>query len=151
MRNDALTLLSRRDYTTHELHRKLADRGFDDAAIGPVIEELTATRVLDDRRVAAAHVRTATGIKGRGRIRVARELGARGVSESLIEEVLGAVETRDEAAALKKILVRKKWPARPTLAERRRMFQHLMRRGFPVDAITRALGRNVDDDDSAGD
>jgi hypothetical protein len=39
--------------------------------------------------------------------------------------------------------VRKKWPARPTPAERRRMFQHLMRRGFPVDAIVRALGRGA--------
>jgi regulatory protein len=125
------------------LRKKLFDRGYTPSDLEQLLADLTASRLIDDRRVAAAHVRTATGIKGRGRLRVARELKARGIPKALIDEALGAVETQDETAALKKILVRKKWPARPTPAEHRRMFQHLMRRGFPVDAIVRALGRGA--------
>jgi regulatory protein len=148
LRAQALRLLSRRDYTTHELRTKLLDREYDEAGIGPLLSDLTASGFLNDRRVAASHVRTAAAIKGRGRLRIARELTARGLSKDIISEALGAVDKQDEAALIRRILTRKKWPARPSLAERRRMFQHLMRRGFPADAIGRALGgTSIDDAD----
>ena len=95
---------------------------------------------MNDQRVAAAHVRTASAIKGRGRHRVARELEARGVAKAIIEDAVSSLAGADEAAAIRRILARKRWPARPTLAERRRMYQHLLRRGFPSDSIRRALG-----------
>ena len=90
-------------------------------------------------------MRTATGIKGRGRLRVGRELAVRGVPREIITDVLSGIEGSDEAAAIRKILSRRRWPARPTLDDRRRMFQHLFRRGFPPDAIRRALGGDIDD------
>ena len=144
MRGTALTLLSRRDHTTSELRKKLLDRDHDAEAVDALIQDLTASRLLDDRRVAASHVRTATAIKGRGRLRIARELAARGLPKDIVSEALGTVEKPDEAGAIRKILTRKKWPADPSLADRRRMFQHLLRRGFPADAIGRALGRMGD-------
>ena len=141
MRGTALTLLSRRDYTSSELRKKLLERDHDADAVNTLIQDLTTSRLLDDRRVAASHVRTAAAIKGRGRLRIARELAARGLPKDIVSEALGAVEKQDEATAIRKILTRKKWPANPSLADRRRMFQHLLRRGFPADAITKALGR----------
>jgi regulatory protein len=139
----ALTLLSRRDYTTAELRQKLTDRGYAEAEVTGVLDDLTARGLLDDRRVAAAHVRSATAIKGRGRHRIARELAARGISRDIADELLASVEARDETAAIRRILERKRWPVRPSLADKRKMFQHLMRRGFPVDAIRKALGRGT--------
>jgi len=90
-------------------------------------------------------VRTATGIKGRGRLRVARDLSARGVAREIISDLMSGIEGTDEAAAIRKILARRKWPARPSLDDRRRMFQHLLRRGFPAGAIRRALGGDLDE------
>ena len=143
LRGTALRLLSRRDYTSSELRKKLLERDHDADAVDTLIQDLTASRLLDDRRVAASHVRTAAAIKGRGRLRIARELAARGLPKDIVSEALGAVEKQDEAAAIRKILTRKKWPATPSLAERRRMFQHLLGRGYPSDAIGRALGGQV--------
>jgi regulatory protein len=143
LRGAALGLLSRRDYTTSELRKKLLDREYETDAVDTLIHDLTASRLLDDRRVAASHVRTATAIKGRGRLRIARELAARGLPKDIVGEALAGVERQDEAAAIRKILTRKKWPANPSLADRRRMFQHLLRRGFPSDAIGKALGGSV--------
>jgi regulatory protein len=143
LRGAALTLLSRRDYSTSELRKKLLDREYETDAVDELIRDLTASRLLDDRRVAASHVRTATAIKARGRLRIARELAARGLSKDVVSEALGAVETPDEAGAIRKILARKKWPAEPSLAERRKMFQHLLRRGFPAGAIAKALGQRA--------
>ena len=47
----------------------------------------------------------------------------------------------DEREALVRILKRKRYPAKPTLAERQRMYQHLLRRGFSADLIRTVLGR----------
>ena len=148
LRNAALTLLSRRDYSSSELRKKLVDRGFQDVEIASVMTDLTASGLLDDRRVAAAHVRTAARVKSRGRLRIARELLARGISREIIAEALASVEKSDELAVIRRILQRKRWPAEPTLADRRRMFQHLLRRGFAAESIRQCLtgGRSQDDE-----
>lgn len=140
----ALGLLGRRDYTTTELRAKLADRGYPIEDITKALQDLTAEGLLDDRRVAEAHVRTASRVKGRGRLRIRRELEARGVDRALVNELLANLPAEDEGAAIERVLSRKRWPARPTIADRRRMFQHLLRRGFPADAIAKALGKGED-------
>jgi regulatory protein len=135
----ALILLGRRDYTTRELSEKLTARAFPAAEIESAIRGLTADGLLDDRRVAAAHVRTASQVKGRGRVRIDHELRARGLPQSLIDDVLDRLAPEDESAAIQRVLARRHWPARPTMADRRKMFQHLLRRGFPPDVIAKAL------------
>jgi len=146
IRTTALALLSRRDYTGAELHAKLTDKGYEPAVAAVTIADLIAQRILDDRRTAAAHVRTAAAIKGRGRVRIARELTARGVARDIITEVLGEVAREDEVASIRKILARKRWPSNPSRLERQRMYRHLLGRGFPADLISRALGRGDEDD-----
>jgi regulatory protein len=143
--------VSRRDYTAAELRTRLEDKGYDAEAIADAVVDLRAGRFLDDRRVAAAHVRTAAAIKGRGRVRIARELAARGLSRELIDEALGAVAAGDELASIRRILARKRWPASPTMAERQRMFRHLLARGFPADLIGKALGRTEAGDDQGNE
>jgi len=145
-RTAALAWLGRRDYTTRELTDKLRDRGYAHADIESVVRSLTADGLLDDRRAAAAHVRTASKVKGRGRVRIAHELASRGVSGALADELLARLSAEDETEAIRRILTRRRWPSRPTLADRRRMFRHLLRRGFPADAIAKALRPNADDD-----
>jgi regulatory protein len=140
----ALALLGRRDYTTRELADKLLARGFAADAVDETVHRLTADGLLDDRRVAAAYVRTASQVKGRGRIRIARELQARGVQKSVIDDVVGRLGPDEESRAIQSILARRRWPARPTLADRRRMFHHLLRRGFSPDVIAKAMRGDVD-------
>jgi regulatory protein len=145
IRSTALTLLSRRDYTAAELQSKLTDKGYQADDVAVAIADLIAGRLIDDRRTAAAHVRTAAAIKGRGRMRIARELQARGLSREIIDEAIGAVARDDELATIRKILSRKRWPANPTRLERQRIYRHLLGRGFSTDLIGRALGRDDDD------
>lgn len=150
-RTAALSLLARRDYTSAELSTRLIDRGYAADDVAEALKSLMADGSLNDARVAAAHVRTSTTVKGRGRLRVKGELMARGLSRQAIDEALSAVDTVDERGALIRILKRKRYPERPTPAERQRMFQHLLRRGFPSDLIRTVLGRGsspFDDDDS---
>jgi regulatory protein len=132
-------MLGRRDYTTRELTDKLLAKGFPADAVDTALRSLTADGLLDDRRVAAAYVRTASQMKGRGRVRIAHELTARGVAKNITEDVLSRLGPDDETQTIQAILARRRWPARPTLADRRRMFHHLLRRGFAADVIAKAL------------
>jgi regulatory protein len=143
----ALRLLGRRDYTVAELRSRLADRGYTPDQVDATVDRCLADRLLDDRRVAAGHIRTASRIKGRGRLRIERELLARGVDRALVSELVAELGGDDDAAAIARVIARKRLPARPTLADRRRIFQHLLRRGFPADAIAKALrARGADPD-----
>ena len=142
-------LLGRRDYTSVELSTRLIDRGYPAEDVADAIKNLVADGSVNDARVAAVHVRTSTKVKGRGRLRVKGELMARGLSRQAIDEALSALETVEERESLVRILKRKRYPEKPTVAERQRMYQHLLRRGFPGDLIRSVLGRGswgADDD-----
>jgi regulatory protein len=134
-------MLSRRDYTAAELRERLLDREYAADEVDPVLADLRSRGIVDDRRVAAAHVRTATAIKQRGRTRIARELAARGLPRDVVDEALLQVADAGERESIRRILARKRFPTRPTQAERQRMYRHLLARGFPSATISRALGR----------
>lgn len=135
----ALRLLGRREYTRAELVRKLSERGYAPADVESTLQRLAGEGLLDDRRVAAAHVRVASRVKGRGRLRIARELDARGIDADIVRETLAALPEEEDAEALARILSRRNVPPRLSMAERRKVFQQMLRRGFPSDAIARAL------------
>jgi regulatory protein len=135
----ALKLLGRRDYTTAEIRQKLLDREFSAEDVDAAVDGLIADRLLDDRRTAAAHLRTASRVKGRGRLRIQQELQARGVDRGLVREVLAGLPAADETTAIETFLRRRRLPDTLTMADRRRVFQQLLRRGFTSDVIAKAL------------
>jgi regulatory protein len=146
-RATALRLLSRRDYTAKELRTKLLERELPEDDVTSVLADLMAEGIVNDRRVADSFVRVASTIKGRGRLRISRELEQRGVDRSIIREALTALPVDDETAALRKLLAKKHLPARLDPAEHRRVFAQLVRRGFSADLIVKALrSRGADED-----
>jgi regulatory protein len=140
-RSLALRLLGRRDYTAAELRQKLVDRETPPDDADALIEQLRTEGLVDDRRAAAAHVRTASGLKLRGRARIARELAARGIDGDVVDDALAAIAPESEAASIARILARRRLPPRPSQTERQRIYQHLLRRGFSADAISKALSQ----------
>jgi regulatory protein len=144
-RATALRLLGRRDYTTAELRSRLLDRGFTVAAVDATLSALSAERLVDDRRTALAHIRTGSQIKGRGRLRLRRELQARGVDADLSEALLADLDEADEIETAIRVLERKHVPGRLTMDARRRIFQQLLRRGFPSHVIAQALAHRANE------
>jgi regulatory protein len=144
----ALTLVARREYTAHEVRTKLIARACPQDIAAVVVDRLIAAGGIDDRRAAGVHVRTAAKVKKRGRLRIERELAARGVSKAVARELVGELSPQDEADAIRRILAAKRMPAKPDLATRRRLFQHLLRRGFSADAIGKVMRRpDLDEED----
>ena len=139
IRTAALRLLARRDYTAHEVRKRLIASGYPAEDADALIADLAASHWLDDQRVAASHARVAGQIKGRGRFRIEQELAARGVDRATIRQTLGDARPDDEIAAIETVLKRKRTTASLDPAARRRLFQHLLRRGFSAGAITKVL------------
>lgn len=139
---DALRLLARRELSVKQLRDRLIDREHDRDAIDRAVEHLLETRALDDGRVAAAYVRTAIKVKGRGRLRIQRELSemgiARDVAAQALADAFGDVDERAQiAGAIRKKLRGKTKLATP--AEYAGLYQFLMRQGFSPAAVNAAL------------
>src|SRR6185437_8639159 len=80
---DGLHLLGRRDLSVRQLRQRLLDREHAPEDVERAIALLLDNRALDDARVAGAYVRTALKVKGRGRLRIRRELQAMGIDEDV--------------------------------------------------------------------
>ena len=139
---DALRLLGRRELSVKELRDRLIDREHPGEEVDRAIEHLLETKALDDARVARAYARTASNVKGRGRVRVMRELSAMGIAKDTASEAVAEVFADvDERALIAKAL-QKKMRGRPRIAdaaEHARLYQYLMRQGYTPAGISAAL------------
>lgn len=138
---DALHLLGRRELSVSQLRQRLLDRDHPPEDVDRAIALLLENRALDDARVAAAHVRTALKVKGRGRLRIRRELQAMGIESDVaaaaLAEAFGDVDERSLVTAALQKKLRGKKISSP--AEYGRVFQHLIRQGFSPGTVTAVL------------
>jgi regulatory protein len=138
---DALYLLSRRELSEHQLRAHLRERDHERDEIDTAVERLREDRSLDDGRVARAYARTALKVKGRGRLRIQRELQQLGISKDVAAEALAETfDDVDERALIARAVERKlhgKTPDSP--AAYARLYQHLMRQGFSPAGVSAAL------------
>src|SRR6266508_4267310 len=140
---DGLRLLGRRELSVSELRARLLDRAHPADDVERAIDHLLETRALDDSRVARAYARTAS-LKGRGRLRVMRELHAMGIAKETASEAVADVFADVDERSLIAKAIQKKMRGKPklaTAAEHARLYQYLMRQGFTPAGITAALRR----------
>jgi regulatory protein len=135
-------MLARRELSVAECRSRLARKEHAEAAIDAAVARLIEAGALDDRRVARAFARTAINVKGRGRLRIERELQAKGIDRAVAAEAVAeAFGDSDEAAlvarAIQKRLRGRSLPA--DRAESARLFQHLVRQGYPPAVIVAEL------------
>ena len=141
---DGLKLLGRRELSVAGMRSRLLDREYSPEETEDAIARLIETGALDDRRVAAAYARTASKVKGRGRLRVTRELQAMGIPRDVIADAVAEVfGDLDERAMIQRAIEKKLRGGRKpaTLQERARLYQFLMRQGFTPAAVAAALRR----------
>jgi regulatory protein len=139
---DALHLLARRELSVEALRARLEDSEHPPGEIAAAIERLQETGALDDGRVARTYARRAAVVKGRGRLRVMRELHSMGIDKDVASEALGEVfGDLDERALIARAL-QKKLHGRSLVtdrAESARLYQYLLRQGFSPAGVSAAL------------
>ena len=139
IRKTALDTLARREHSTLELKRKLDKKfGFTDLTHN-VIEQLASEKLLSDERFAESYVNYRSG-SGFGPQRIARELGERGVNDTLARTLV----TQDmiDWLAIAQHERKKKFGETAPLEKREKIKQikFLQYRGFPFDIIDQVVG-----------
>lgn len=94
-RDTALNILSRKTITSHDLCVKLGEKGYEDIVIGEVIKELESLGYIDDESYASMYLEYCLE-KIWGKKKITYEMKQKGISDEIIESVLGAYE--DDAA-----------------------------------------------------
>src|SRR4030095_3425102 len=93
-----LRMLARRDLSTAQLKARLLDREHTPEDVDATIEQLKESGALDDARVARAYAETALKVKGRGRLRIQRELNEMGipreVAAAALADAFGEIDER---------------------------------------------------------
>ncbi len=150
-RRKALELLSRRDYTPREIRDRLVEAGFEPSVAEGVAADFQASGLADEEKVARAVVQSDRR-KGKGRAATVRKLVSRGVVSELASSLAREESPEDEAARIVEAM-RKKARTLPagltSQARSKKLFDHLVRRGFAPGTVLRILrekGESLDDD-----
>ena len=141
---EGLKLLARRELPVEGVRARLLDRGFDAGEVEAALARLQESGALDDARVARAYARTAASVKGRGRLRIMRELLQMGIAQEVAGDALGEVFGDLDERSLIAQAIQKKLRGRTKLADQReyaRLYQFLLRQGFSPAGVVAALRR----------
>lgn len=142
LRERALRLLARREYSRAELGRKLAAHAGPEDDLDALLEDLQRRKLVSDERYAES--RTHALSRKFGAARIAHELRAKGLDKGLAESAAAAARTTEVDRA-RAVWLRKFRTAPATREERARQMRFLQSRGFSFDAI-RAVIRGAGED-----
>ena len=136
----AVRLLARRELSTGQLRDRLTRRELPPSEIEAAITQLTRERAVDDARTALAYARRAAEVKLRGQSRARREIEALGIDPATARRAVAEVfdEVDEESVLERAIAKRLDGPIRDR-AQFRRLYQALLRQGFPPDRVKAAL------------
>lgn len=130
----ALRHLTRRAFARMDLDRRLRRKGHPPEAVQKALKRLEMQGLLDDLAFAKGYVET-RAVRGRGPMRVQRDLMAMGVERGLVDQALGtawpaSVPPEELARSLAVKRLKQLGTKLPKQALRRRLVQYLGRRGF---------------------
>ncbi len=137
----ALRFLERRPFAQRDLTRRLVLKGHSPAAAAAALERAGSLGLVDDARFVPHYVETRAA-RGRGPLRLRRDLAALGVERELVDRTLavafpeGAEAPEVERLARKRLL---QLGSLPRSVLRRRLLAFLARRGFSGALVQRTV------------
>lgn len=140
----ALRAVERRSFARADLGRRLRRKGHAPEAIEVALGRLVERGYLDDAAFAANYVETRAA-RGRGPLRLARDLAAMGVDRRVIDRALATHgASADTAGDVPRALAAKRAAQLddlPRHVRRRRVLAYLARRGFSGREVTEMVGK----------
>ena len=139
---DGLKMLGRRELSEQQVRQRLARKEYEQDEIDQAVARLREERAINDQRVAEAIVRTETGIRKRGKVRVRMQLERAGIAKDTVKQAIDDVFEGIDSDALLEASLRKWLHGRDKIADDRefqRLFRYLIGQGFESDRVMRAL------------
>ncbi|MGZ8398707.1 MAG: regulatory protein RecX [Gemmatimonadales bacterium] len=141
-----LRCLELRAYARNDLGRRLVRKGHPRPAVESALERAAGLGLLDDAAYARNYVQSRAA-RGRGPLRLTRDLLAMGVQRSLIDGALAAEWPEgSDRSSMPLVLATKRAAqlgALPRQTKRRRVLAYLARRGFSGRDVTEIVEKVV--------
>lgn len=143
-----LRLLTGSPRTRKQLGDALRKRGIPEEVAGDVLSRFEDVGLIDDAAFAGAWVESRHHGRGLARRALARELRTKGVDTTLIEEAVGQLDSEQEEATARELVVRKLRSTRGLDRDRRlrRLAGMLARKGYPEGMALRVVRRALDEE-----
>lgn len=134
----AMHLLEAHDWTEYQLREKLALQFYPCEMIDDVIDYVKAYHYIDDLRYATNYLEVHGSDKSFRQME--QELYQKGVSREIVQEARAAVALPDEEIQIRALLAKKHYdPETCDQKERQRIWAFLLRRGYSMENVSRAL------------
>jgi regulatory protein len=146
-RQAAMRLLKVRPRTELELRRRLGGLRTARVTIDRVIDDLRHEGHVDDRIFARLWVKEKRQRGDCGKMRIRRDLEAKGIDRDVVADELSGAFSDAEEAELARALARKKMERLgdiPAEEGKRKVYSYLLRRGFASDAAGEAARHAVE-------
>jgi regulatory protein len=137
-----LRMLGRRELSEAQVRQRLARRGHEPDSVDAAVARLRQERAIDDTRVAEAIVRTQSSNRGRGKLRVLREVEGAGIAAAIARRAVDDVFDGLDTDALLQASLAKRLDEREPIADEaefRRLYRYLIGQGFEADRVIAAL------------
>ena len=146
----AVKFVGYRARTSAEVRQNLKQHGVTEDLIDTIVVRLERSGTVDDRGFAQMWVENRSEYRPRGRRLLAYELKRKGISEEVIRETLDeSLPDEDELAYQAALIQSRKLKQSDWLEFRRKMYDHLARRGFSYDASDSAVRKVWSERDSS--
>lgn len=135
----ALRMLGYKMRTVWEIRQKLEEKEFSAEVIDEVIAFLEKYGYADDREYCRRFIRERLRLQPKGAYALRMELRQRGISRSLIEEILSETEIDEAGDALRWLEKKTKGTLPATPKEKKRLMDFLQRKGYSYATIEAAF------------
>lgn len=134
-----LQYLSYRPRTRLEVKRYLLNKGYHEDVIEKQINQFSEQGYINDREFAKQWIRERMQNKKKGIYLLKEELKQKGISQSLIDELISTVNPEEEWAACYQLALKRMERIKESDHKKAeyKLKQYLARRGFPLDLIHR--------------
>lgn len=156
LKNAAIRLLCRREYSREELYLKLSSRTDSQATLSSVLDSLEGEGLQSDDRYTEVYIRSRLN-KGFGPIKIAYELKAKKVDQYLVDKWLAEMQDRVLEVAFS--VGQKKYnqllgtglvtdadelPIETQKANRDKLYRYLLTKGFDASLVRQVLNELVE-------
>jgi regulatory protein len=136
-------LLSKKDYTTYELTRKLTNSGYKETYTDDIIKYFVDNKWVDDKKYATNYIELMKTRKSKKEIKY--KLFEKGVSKDIIAISLDEQFLDEENVALDLLVKKYRNIKNIDYSIRRKMYNYLLRKGFESSNIVNAINKYIVD------
>lgn len=150
----AMNLLQKKDYTEKQLRDKLNEGLYSQELVDEAIDYVKSFRYLDDDRFARDYITYHMSMRSRNRI--IQDLVQKGIGKDILMPIMeeiyeeaGSESGEDvELEQIQKLLIKKHYDKDMEYKDKQKIMAFLMRRGYSMDKIKRAMEDATENDES---